>query len=159
MKKHKVLNAATIIIVCIIASIPGLWTLFVNMEGPFQRPDGPYWNAIVIGVPSIIAAIIAGYPLCKFLLRKWYNESKSIVYQSFIVFSITVITGVIAVLVGCEVNWIVQKAFGWGAIAQVQWINFLIGIPIIFFYSIGPVGIAGLLFGLFSFIYLKLSKD
>lgn len=158
MKKHIVLGKALIIIVCIIGIVPGLWTMLINVEGPFQRPDGPYWKALVIGIPSVLAAIIAGYPLSKFLLEKWYNESKSIVFQSFIAFSITIIAGLVAVMIGCEVNWIVQKAFGWGAIAQVQWIKFLIGIPIIFFYSIVPVGIAGLLFGLFSFIYLKLSK-
>jgi hypothetical protein len=158
MKKHRVLSTVMTLIVCIIGSVPGLWTVLFNIEGPFQRPDGPYWKALVIGFPSIFIAILVGYLICKFLYRKWFKESKSIIYQSFIVFSVTIIAGLVAVLVGWEVNWIVAKAFGWGGQAQVPWISFLIGIQIMFFYCIIPVGAASLLFGLFSFIYLKFSK-
>jgi len=158
MKKHKVLITVTIIIVSIIGSIPGLWTILINAEGPFQRPDGPYWKALVIGIPSILAAILIGYLLSKYLLSKWYREKKSILYQSIIILLVTIIAGIIAVMVGWEVNWIVEKAFGWGGSVRLAWLNFLTGIPLMFFYCIIPVGIAGLLYGLFSFFYLNFSK-
>jgi hypothetical protein len=158
MKKHRVLNRTMTVIVCIMGSVPGLLTLLINTEGPFQRPDGPYWKALIIAVPSILIAILVGYFICMFLWRKWFKEEKSIIYQSFIIFSITIIAGLIAAIVGVEVNWMVAKVSGWGGQAQLEWVKFLIGIPIIFFYCIIPVGATGLLYGLFSFFYLKFSK-
>ena len=157
MKKHRVLIPVTIIIVNIIGSIPGLWTILIN-EGPFRRPSGPYWQALVIGVPSILTAILIGYLISKYLLSKWYKENKSKLYQSIIIFCITIIAGTLAIMVGWEVNWIVGKAFGWGSSARLAWEVFLKGIPMMFIYCIVPVGIVSLLYGLFSIVYLKFSK-
>ena len=86
MKKHRVLNRVMTVIVCIMGSVPGLLTLLINTEGPFQRPDGPYWKALIIAIPSILIAILVGYFICVFLWRKWFKEHKSILYQSFIIF-------------------------------------------------------------------------
>ena len=158
MKKHRVITIVTIILVCIIGSVPGLWTILLDVEGPFQRPDGPYWKALVIGVPSILSAIFIGYLISKYLLSKWYKENKSIVVQSIIIFSITIIAGLIAVMVGWEINWIVEKAFGWGGSARLEWLDFLTGIPLMFIYCIIPVGITSLIYGLFSMIYLIFSR-
>lgn len=158
MKKHSTLKTAAIILVCIIGSVPGLWTMLINSEGPFQRPEGTYWKALVIGIPSVLAAILAGYLLSKYLLKKYYSENRPVLRLAVIISLVTIISGLVAVFVGWEIDWLIAKVFGWGGVAEVPWKNLLIGIPIVLAYSIIPVSLAGLIYGVFSFAYLKLSK-
>lgn len=158
MKKANTLKTVAIIIVCIIGSIPGLWTMLINNEGPFQRPEGAYWKALVIGIPSVLAAILAGYFLSKYLLKKFYSENRPVLRLVVIISLVTIISGLVAVLVGWEVDWLIAKVFGWGGVAEVPWKNLFIGIPIILAYSILPVTITGLIYGVFSFAYLNLDR-
>lgn len=155
MIKQKSLTTAMIILVSFMGSVPGLLTLFVNVNGPFQRPDGPYWMALVIGIPSILAAILLAYYLSKYFLRLWLNENKAEIRQSLVYFLCTILVGLIAVLVAWEVNWIIGKISGWGGSAEVDWLSYLKGIPIMFFFSIIPITVISLFFGLFSYFYLR----
>lgn len=158
MKKHKVLITVTILIVIIIGSVPGLTTLLIDSPSPFQRPDGPYWKALVTSIPSIIAGILIGYLASKYLLRIWFKTEKTLVYKSIIILFITFISGVITLFVAWEVNWIVPRFFGWGNMEFNPWGNLLDHILLALIYCSIPVGIVGILNGLFSIIYLKFTK-
>jgi len=158
MKTHKVLITVTILIVIIIGSVPGLATLLIDTPGPFTRDDGPYWHTLVCGIPSIIVGILIGYLVSKHLLRIWFKIEKKLVYKSIVILLITFISGVITLLIAWEVNWIVPRFFGWGNMAFNPWENLLDHILLGFIYCSIPVGIVGILNGLFSFIYLKLTK-
>jgi len=162
MKKHKVIITVTIVIVIIIGSIPGLMTI-INADGPFQRPDGPYWKALVIGVPSILAGVLIGYLISKYLLRIWFKTDKTLVYKSIIILFITYIAGIITLIVACEVDWIIPEIFGWENTPSLlndlsSWKNLLDHFLLAFIYFSIPIGIAGVLNVLFSFIYLKFIK-
>lgn len=163
MKKHKVLITVTILMVIVIGSVPGFITLLIDTPGPFQRPDGPYWKALVTGIPSILAGILIGYFISKVLLRIWFKIAKSIIFKSIIILFITYIAGLITLGVACEVDWIVPAFLGWENTPTFltdlsSWENLIDHFLLAFLYFSIPAVIAGVLNGLFSFIYLKFSK-
>ena len=152
MKKHKVLIKITIVIVIIFGIIPGLVTLF-------EKTDVQYWKYIVTCIPSIIAGILIGYFISQYLLHILFKTEKSLVYKSIIILFITFISGIITLMVAWEIIWIVPRLFGWKYTGEFSpWANLLDHYLLMLIYGSIPVGIAGVLNGLFSFFYLKFSK-
>ncbi len=132
--------------------MPGLVALF-------QKPDDQFLKDLITCIPSILAGIITGYFISKYLLHIWFKTEKAIIYKSIIILFITYIAGIIALLVAWEVTWIVPRVFEWKYTGEFNpWENFLDHYLLIFIYGSIPVGIAGVLNGLFSFIYLKFAK-
>ncbi len=152
MKKHKVLITITIVIVIILGILPGLLTLF-------EKTDVQFWKYIVTCISSILVGILIGYFISQYLLRILFKTAKSLVDKSIIILFITFISGIITLMVAWETILIVPWLFGWEYTGEFNpWENFLDHYLLMLMYGSIPVGIISILNGLFSFIYLKLTK-
>lgn len=158
MDKLKFLNKVAFLLVAFMGSAPGIMTLVVNTDAPFQRPEGAYWKALVLGVPSIVMAVIVASAVCRSLNKRWIKEKHSNERKAIFLFLIVILAGLASVLAGWESNWIMAKLTTWSGVGDLQWIDFIKGIPIMLIYTFMPVTVAAFILGLFSYVYLRFSK-
>lgn len=156
MKKLKTLSTITIILVIIIGGIPGIEFCFNDLKDS----TGQYYKTLITGVPSIVVGILIGFFLSRYLLKIWLSTNKSVGLISLLVSITTLITGVISVLVAWEITWVLPRLFGWRYTGEFNpWANLLDHYLIMLVYACIPVGIISVVNGLFSYIYLKVSKN
>ena len=158
MKQHRLLRFVTIVLVCLVGSVPGLITLFIKEGGPFERPTESYWSAIIMGLPAVIIPVIVGYFLSRALLRWWLKETQTVVVRSLILLAITFLAGMINALIGWEIRWLLEKAIYLGEEGYLNYLEILSGIPFFSIYCFMWVAPTALAFGIFSFLYLKYSS-
>ena len=155
MKKHSLLTKVTRIIVICMGLVPGLATIFLSVENPFQLRVGPVWQSLMVGIPSMVMGIVFGVYLTNYFYKKWFHIEKPVMKKVVLIFSITLVAGILNALMAWELNWIIAKITGWGYLTELPWFNLLIGLPIMMFYCLVPGLIVSLLNGVFSFFYLR----
>jgi hypothetical protein len=159
MTKHHLIYRVHYSLIALLGSIPGIFTLFVNVEGPFQRPQDSYLKALIIGIPSILFAVSISIRLLQKLWKFVRNKQSQHLYFSLQITWMTLIGSYLSAFIGWESNWLIAKVFNWGGVSELQWFDLVKGIPIVLAYCFIPCVLAAILCGLFSFLYLQLGNE
>ena len=122
--------------------------------GPGSGMEGPFWKVLLVGVPSLLIAAYVGVIIVRWLSGKLLTmHSQAFVYtvRSFVV---VLLASIAAFVVGWEVGFLMGKltgtfdVMGWGEmVLKVAGMAFIWSIPVCL--------IAGILYSIFVFTYLK----
>lgn len=137
-------------------SIPGLITLLSTKEGPFQLPENDFWQRLVVASLSIGMVGLVSLFFMRFLFKHLVNPKKSSAIISVWTGIIVIVGCIVAVIIGWEFNWLLPKAAGWGGVAELKWIQFVIHVPLFAAaYSFFPALVLGVIGGGFVYLYQR----
>ena len=152
MELHKLIKSVSFLTILVMASIPGIIGPLLNISQWGGQPT-PLQDLLIVGIPTVLISVYIGYKLIFLLGIKKFQNRKPF-GASLVIFIMTFIACVCAWVICQELGLIIQKLFGIGYVSQ-SWLDGLIGLPILIWFSIIPCLIAAFANSLVSFIFLK----
>ncbi|MFH1121977.1 MAG: hypothetical protein V1775_19320 [Bacteroidota bacterium] len=134
----------------LILTIPG----YLLGWGPGGGMEGPFWKILITGIASFAAGAGVGAFLFRLLSGKLFSDSFSVLANALLSLAMMITSSVAAFIAGWEVAYLTGKITG--AISGLEWIAVLLYVPLMSgIYSIPVSLIAGVIFAVFVFFYLK----
>ena len=155
MELHKFVKSVSFLTILIIASMPGIVGPMLNI-GQWEGPQRQLQDLLIVGIPSVLISVYVGYKLIFLLGIKKFQNRKPF-GASLVIFIMTFIACVCAWVICQELGLIIQKLFGIGYVSQ-GWLDGLIGLPILIWFSLIPCLVAALANSLISLLFMKIIK-
>lgn len=156
-QKQKTITHAGMWLAAITGSIYGLIFVIVGYFLNWDLCDaseGPFWKVLLIAFFSVMIAAYVGELIVRKLAQKRLAGQIKISAITSKLFVIVILGCITAFIVSWEVGYIFGKILG--TIQELSWGEILINIPLIsFIHGIPVCLIAGILYSVFVYTYLK----